>query len=110
MGNEKGDQEDWVEPVFVPRCLLSDLKTCTIRYFLSLQSELMLEKYILKNGKNLEIMTIWSEREQSEIERKLSKCPKGSATCQLSLYVSSSFPILLVVALASTMKLLDLVV
>jgi len=93
IGNKEGNQQNWVEPEFVPQCLLSDLKSCTIRDFLSLQSELMLEKYILKNAKILETMTIWSEKEQSEIERKLFKCPKGSATCQLSVYVSSSFSI-----------------
>jgi len=106
IGNEEGNLQNWVEPEFVPQCILSDLKTSTVWDIVSRQIELMLEKYILKNAKNLETMTIWSETEQSEIERKLSKCPKGSTTCQLSVYVSSSFSISLH-NLASTMILLD---
>jgi hypothetical protein len=46
----------------------------------------MLARYILKNARVLETMTIWSDREQPEIERELSLCPKASATCQLSVY------------------------
>jgi hypothetical protein len=44
----------------------------------------MLAKYILKNARLLETMTIWTKRDLPEIERKLSPCPKASTTCQLS--------------------------
>ncbi|CAJ2672339.1 unnamed protein product [Trifolium pratense] len=88
-GNEDG-QQNWVEPEFVPQCLSSYLRTCSIHIFLSLpsvdllQSELMLAKYILKNARNLQTMKIWNIH--PEIERKLSTCPKASATCQLLFY------------------------
>jgi hypothetical protein len=78
MGIED-NQENWVDPEFVPQCLLSHLRTCTIRNNAGLQSQLMLQKYILKNANSLQTMTISSESEK----RKLSECPKASATCQL---------------------------
>jgi len=43
-------------------------------------------KYILKNAKYLQTMTIWSKREPPEIETKLSPCPKASASCQISVF------------------------
>ncbi|XP_045817489.1 F-box/FBD/LRR-repeat protein At1g78750-like isoform X2 [Trifolium pratense] len=84
MWCEKG-QENWVEPEFVPQCLLSSLRSCTIHDFSDLQSELMLEQYILKNAIILQTMTIWCKTEQPEMESKLSICPMASETCELSL-------------------------
>jgi len=83
LGNEEDDQEDRVEPEFVPQCLSSHLRTCTIQDNGGLQSEFMLAKYILKNAKFLQTMTFSSEIEQHELERKFSSCPKASAKCQL---------------------------
>jgi len=82
----KNDEENWEEPEFVPECLLSCLRTCTIGDFSSLPIELGLAKYILKNSRTLVIMAIWSKREQAEIERKLSLCPKASTTCEVLVY------------------------
>jgi hypothetical protein len=73
------DKKSWVEPESVPQCLLSNLKTCTIRYYEGLPSQLMLAKYILKNANVLQTMKISGESGKSE----LSECPKASATCQL---------------------------
>jgi hypothetical protein len=84
MLNEEDDQENWVEPKLVPRCLTSHLRTCTIQHLSGPKFELMLAKYILKNARLLETMTIWTKRDLPEIERKLSPCPKASTTCQLS--------------------------
>jgi hypothetical protein len=73
-----------VEPEVVPQCLSSCLRNCTIH---NLSGELIIAKYILKNARNLQMMEIWSIMDdQSEIERKLSACPKASATCQLFIY------------------------
>jgi hypothetical protein len=50
-----------------------------------LQCELTFATYILKNARILQTMEIWTQ-EQREIERKLSPCPKASATCQLLVF------------------------
>ncbi|RHN71564.1 putative FBD domain-containing protein [Medicago truncatula] len=98
------DEESWGEPEYVPQCLLSCLTTYNILHFLGLQNELLLAEYILRNAYNLQTTTIKCKREPLKIERKLSQCPKASATCQLSVclkdtdYVSSSFFIPLDVA------------
>ncbi|XP_058752353.1 FBD-associated F-box protein At5g56370-like [Vicia villosa] len=83
--NGENNQENTTEPEFVPQCISLYLRTCTIRNFLGLQGELKLAKYILKNGKNLQTMSIWGIWELPEIERELSACPKASATCELSI-------------------------
>ncbi|RHN66126.1 putative F-box domain, FBD domain, leucine-rich repeat domain, L domain-containing protein [Medicago truncatula] len=72
------DQENWVEPEFVPQCLLSHLRTCTLQFFV-IRRKRMIAKYILKNANFLQCMTILSECEKSI----LSEFPKASATCQL---------------------------
>jgi hypothetical protein len=48
----------------------------------------MLARYILNNAGFLQAMTIWSDKEQHEIEIELSSCPKASAKCQISVYRS----------------------
>ncbi|XP_045810157.1 F-box/FBD/LRR-repeat protein At4g00160-like [Trifolium pratense] len=85
-GYEDGDyQENWVEPEFVPQCLLSSLRNFTIHHDLSdLQRELMLEQYILKNARILQTMTIRCMTKQPKTERTLSMCPVASATCQIT--------------------------
>jgi hypothetical protein len=49
------------------------------------QSDFMLATFILKNAGILETMKIRTEwnQEKTEVEEKLSTCPKASATCQL---------------------------
>ncbi|CAJ2640056.1 unnamed protein product [Trifolium pratense] len=76
------------EPELVPECVSSCLKTCTIRDIGGLQSELILPTFILKNARILQTMKVWSGwmQKKSEIEEKLSPCPKASATCQLFVY------------------------
>jgi hypothetical protein len=83
------DHENLVEePELVPQCVSSCLRTCTVRNVGGLQSELMLPTFILKNARILQTMKVWSDwnQRQSEIEEKLSPCPKASATCQLFVY------------------------
>jgi hypothetical protein len=86
-GSEEDILHNWVEPEAVPQCLSSYLRICTIHNFLGLQSEFTLVEYILKNARNLQIMRMQNIRDHpDEIERKLSTCPKASATCQLVFY------------------------
>lgn len=82
-------RETWTHPKFVPGCLSSNLKTCTMRDFAfgGLQSyHIMLAKFILKNSPVLDTMSIWCSRKRSKIERRLTSCSRASATCQLSIY------------------------
>jgi len=54
----------WVEPRFVPQCLPSHPRTCTIKHFNGCQSDLTLAKYILKNSNIIfytYILEWWSE-------------------------------------------------
>ncbi|XP_058760968.1 F-box/FBD/LRR-repeat protein At4g26340-like [Vicia villosa] len=79
--------ENWADLEFVPKCLSLNLTTCTLWGFLrtTLQGELMVARYILKNAAVLQTMKIWCIGEQSlELEINLSSCPRASATCQLS--------------------------
>jgi hypothetical protein len=83
LEDEEYDLQNWVEPEVVPQCFSSHLRTCTIHNFEGIQSELMLIKYILKNARNLQIMSIESISDHPEIETEVSTCPKASATCQV---------------------------
>jgi hypothetical protein len=86
MGHEDFiNQENWVEPEFVPECLLSSFTTFIIQDFSDLKSDLMLEQYILKNARILQTMKIRSSIKQPKMRRTLSRCPMASATCQISL-------------------------
>ncbi|XP_045794310.1 F-box/FBD/LRR-repeat protein At4g00160-like isoform X2 [Trifolium pratense] len=80
------DNENWVDPDFVPQCLSLHLRTCYISSFFGLHgTELMLAKYILKNAKVLQTMNIWNSG-QPEIKQQLSSSPVASATCKLTVY------------------------
>ncbi|AES63288.1 F-box/RNI/FBD-like domain protein [Medicago truncatula] len=79
----------WLYPKSVPSCVSLNLTTCTMRDFALAGQQcnhIMLAIFILKNARVLETMTIWSNNKQSEIESRLSPCPRASATCQLSFY------------------------
>ncbi|XP_058752394.1 probable FBD-associated F-box protein At5g38565 isoform X2 [Vicia villosa] len=73
----------------VPQCLSSHLRNCIIHDLGRLHRKFILPMYILKNARILQTMKIkiWYRSELSEIERKLSLCPKASATCQLFVHV-----------------------
>lgn len=92
--------ENWVDPKFVPHCISLNLRTCTLLRFKGLQGELLMAKYILKNARVLQTMTIRgpspvdyilaqvsvSHFNFEYIERELFSFPRVSATCQLSVY------------------------
>lgn len=87
---ERENEDD--DPAVVPQCLLSHLKMCTIHDLGRLQRDFILPIYILKNARVLQTMKITichhiEQSKQSEIERKLSLCPKASTTCQLFVHV-----------------------
>ncbi|XP_058760947.1 F-box/LRR-repeat protein At4g14103-like isoform X2 [Vicia villosa] len=89
-GNGDDNEESCEELEFVPQCLLSHLRSCTIQNLGRLERDLILPMYILKNARVLQTMKIkiWYRSEQSEIERKFSLCSKASASCQLLFYAS----------------------
>ncbi|XP_045807809.1 FBD-associated F-box protein At5g56370-like [Trifolium pratense] len=86
---DEDDDDSYVvpEPEFVPQCLLSYFRTCTIEDFLSRKYEIHLAEYILRNAKNLQAMTIRCYWGMPKLEKYLSQCPKASATCELSVYI-----------------------
>ncbi|XP_058760926.1 F-box/LRR-repeat protein At3g59200-like isoform X2 [Vicia villosa] len=89
-GNGDDDEESCEELEFVPQCLLSHLRSCTIQNLGRLERDLILPTYILKNARVLQTMKIkiWYRSEQPEIERKFSLCSKASASCQLLFYAN----------------------
>ncbi|KAL6205627.1 hypothetical protein ACLB2K_022884 [Fragaria x ananassa] len=79
---ESSDHQ-WSPPQFVPRCLLSQLKTISIRGFKSKVDEM---KYLLENGEVLKKMTIYYNDQlciQEELHKQLSIFQWGSETCQV---------------------------
>ncbi|WJX69715.1 Zinc finger FYVE domain-containing protein 26 [Trifolium repens] len=85
--NNSGDGE-WVDPKVVPECLLSHLTTCSLRNYSRINCELQFAKYIMKNSKVLNTMTIQVAKSvKSDIKfqmlTELSSCPINSPTCEL---------------------------
>jgi hypothetical protein len=85
--NNSGDGK-WVDPKIVPECLLSRLTTCSLRNYSRINFELQFAKYIMKNSKVLNTMTIQVAKSvESNIKfqmlTELSSCPINSAACEL---------------------------
>ncbi|CAJ2669807.1 unnamed protein product [Trifolium pratense] len=80
--------EDWVDPPIVPKCLSSELRTCSLIAYEGLKCEFQFAKYILKNAKALHTMKISALEVDLNIKHqmlmKLSLCPRGSTVCKLS--------------------------
>lgn len=85
---------NWIPPESVPKCLLSHLKTISIKglkgkRYIGYLDEMELTKYLLKNGRVLEKMTIstpgllWGTKE--EIYTEISMFEWGSKTVQVEL-------------------------
>ncbi|KAL6205946.1 hypothetical protein ACLB2K_023198 [Fragaria x ananassa] len=91
---------EWSPPDSVPICLLTHLKTISIRGFRGKQDEMDAAKYLLMNGEVLKNMTFYSEdlsffglhnedaslTKEEEIYQELSLCKWGSKTCQVEFY------------------------
>ncbi|KAM0998012.1 hypothetical protein ACFX13_007929 [Malus domestica] len=69
----------WSTPESVPICLISHLKTITIRGFKGYPHEKKVAKYLLENGKVLNKMTI-----HNGLYKELTQ-KRGSTTCQVEL-------------------------
>ncbi|KAL4626305.1 hypothetical protein ACB092_05G086700 [Castanea dentata] len=87
--DSKGPHElSWTEPLHVPKCLELRIRRISLLQFRSLEHEVELIRYILKNAKVLEkmdILTGLSDLEESlHIFKILSELPRGSA-CKLFL-------------------------
>lgn len=79
------DLENWVDQDFVPQCLSLHLTTCNIfNYYGGQEGELLLARYILKNARVLQTMTIWNIC--FKIKGKLSSYPRASATCKVAIH------------------------
>ncbi|GAU13047.1 hypothetical protein TSUD_173470 [Trifolium subterraneum] len=85
--DEIGD-EDWVDPPIVPKCILSELRTCSLIAYKGTKCEFEFADYILKNAKALNTMKISASAVDLNIKHqmlmKLSLCPRSSTTCKLS--------------------------
>ncbi|XP_057440836.1 F-box/FBD/LRR-repeat protein At5g56420-like [Lotus japonicus] len=75
----------WISPKFVPECLSSQLRKCSITNYDSTRFQLHFAKYIMQNSRVLQTMTIYTEPSSSlqkkfEMIKELSIYPR---TCEL---------------------------
>ncbi|KAJ1382092.1 Leucine-rich repeat 2 [Sesbania bispinosa] len=79
---------DWPYPDFIPECLSSKLRECSIENYAGTECQLLFVEYILHNSNVLRSMTIcsndYSSKDPLEMFKELSLCPRSSATCKLS--------------------------
>jgi len=82
------DNVDWMDTPIVPNCLSSQLKTCSLIGFKGRNCDFQFAKYILKNAKVLQIMTINAFPVYMHVKHQLMimlyLCPRGSTTCKIS--------------------------
>nr|XP_011465563.1 PREDICTED: F-box/FBD/LRR-repeat protein At5g56420-like isoform X1 [Fragaria vesca subsp. vesca] len=79
----------WSPPDTVPICLLTHLKTVSIRGIKGKLDEMDAAKYLLTNGEVLKNLTLYSKdlsHTKEEIYKELSMCRWGSKTCQVEFY------------------------
>ncbi|XP_057440690.1 probable FBD-associated F-box protein At1g32375 [Lotus japonicus] len=80
----------WIFPCFVPECLFSQLRECSILDFGGNKNELHFAKYILLNSRVLRTMTVctrpspYLEVSKVELLKELSLYPRSSKICELS--------------------------
>lgn len=86
----KSPPEIWPCPKFVPECVASQLRRCSIVFHKD--SELQFANYIMQNSRALQTITIdntcslnfWNNAQvPPEVDELSSFCPKGSATFKL---------------------------
>ncbi|KAJ1382093.1 Leucine-rich repeat domain superfamily [Sesbania bispinosa] len=77
---------DWPYPNFVPQCLSSKLRKCSILNYGGTECELLFAKYVLRNSRVLRSMKIYrkSSRDKFEMLKELCLCPRSSPQCELS--------------------------
>lgn len=84
-----GDEGNLHYPPYVPQCISLHLKTCCLRRFCDTEAEFEIAKYIMKNARQLQDMTICSSHKADEstkldMLKKLSLCTRISSTCKLT--------------------------
>ncbi|XP_058781360.1 putative F-box/FBD/LRR-repeat protein At4g00315 [Vicia villosa] len=86
----KVDEEvlEWEDPDIVPECLLSHLTTCSLINYTLVKSELRFAKYIMRNSRLLNTITIQSAKfldtnAKLQMLTELSSCPRISPTSKL---------------------------
>ncbi|XP_062028380.1 LOW QUALITY PROTEIN: putative FBD-associated F-box protein At5g53635 [Rosa rugosa] len=79
----------WHPPELVPNCLLSHVKTICIKRFLGRDDDFEVAKYLLKNGKVLNSMKIYTGDffvcTKEDMLEKLLMFERGSKTCQVEI-------------------------
>jgi hypothetical protein len=75
-------------PDFVPECIYSLLRICTISDYEGREDEMRLAKYIMQNSRSLETIKIRCKSslnpgDKFEMLKHLSLCPRMSKTCKL---------------------------
>jgi hypothetical protein len=79
---------NWMAPPIIPECLSSQLRTCSLKNYCGMNCELQFAEYIMQNSKVLKAMRIESDNSvdinvKHQMLRRLSICPRISATCKL---------------------------
>ncbi|KAK2446110.1 FBD-associated F-box protein [Trifolium repens] len=79
---------EWKDPEIVPKCLLSNLTTCSLRSYKRTNCQFQFAKYIMQNSRVLSTVTIRSANRvdtntKLQMLKELSLCPRNSATCKL---------------------------
>ncbi|ESW12572.1 hypothetical protein PHAVU_008G124400 [Phaseolus vulgaris] len=83
----------WICPQFVPECIASKLKRCSIFNYTGRRSEMEFTKYIMQNSRALQTMAIRntiigknyssSRQNKRQMLQELVMCPKSSTNCKL---------------------------
>ncbi|RHN53806.1 putative FBD domain-containing protein [Medicago truncatula] len=79
---------NWIDPIIVPKCLSTQLRTCLLNdHKSSTESGLQFAKYIMQNSKVLNTMTIKSTSSRNRKAKyqmllKLASLPRASTTCK----------------------------
>lgn len=86
FGSQFAADEAMVYPSFVPECLSSQIRKCTLINYSGKKYERQFAEYIMQNSTCLQSMTIYclpslNLQEKLEILKELSLCPTSSPTC-----------------------------
>ncbi|KAI5424671.1 F-box protein At4g09920 isoform X2 [Lathyrus oleraceus] len=79
----------WKSPNFVPKCISSRLRYCTLTYE-GMEDSLRFAEYVLQNARLLQVMTVKTTMftrsvYHQKILDELNSCPKISPFCKLSI-------------------------
>lgn len=79
----------WRSPNFVPKCISSRLRYCTLTYE-GMEDSLRFAEYVLQNARLLQVMTVKTTMftrsvYHQKILDELNSCPKISPFCKLSI-------------------------